>query len=183
MGPRSLACRIAIVAAAIFAIIATYDDGVAARSVIETISRQGSSVVKDILPVSDTAGTDTVDAVSAALGVFVARKPNVLISGVDWEDRTSVVDIATVDNNQVVTYRVNADGKIAEYSRENDPEQIAKARAATVPIVEAIAQARSQKPHGIIDTVTIEDEDGLHWKLSLDDGNFSDLATIRIAAR
>ena len=186
MGPRSLGLRIALVAVPMAAVIATYDDGVAARSVIENLSKQGSLAVKHFLPANDVqdharAGAEHV--VPMALEAFLAKNPNALISGIDWQDRTPIVEISAIDNNQVVTYQVNTDGKISQYKRENDAEEIAEIRAATVSISEAIARGSAQQPTGMIDSVSIKNDDGLHWELSFDDTDFSDLATIRIAAR
>lgn len=184
MGPRSLACCIAVVAAAIVAIVVTYNDGAVAHSAIDSISRQSDLAVKIFLPTRDTAGVkENLDTIPVALDLFLAKNPNALISSIKREDRTPFVHIATIDNNQVVTYRVSTEGKISQYKRENNSKQIAEARAATVTISDAIAQASAQQPQGYVDTVSIENREGLHWKLSYDDAHFAHLATIRIAAR
>lgn len=184
MGLRSLACRIAVVAAAVVAIVVTHNGGAMAHSAIASISRQSGLAVKNFLPARDTAGAkENLDTIPTALELFLAKNPNALISGIKREDGTPFVDIDTIDNNQVVTYRVSTEGKISQYKRENNSKLIAEARAATVSISTVIAQAQAQQPHGYVDTVSIENKEGLRWKLSLDDANFAHLATIRIAAR
>ena len=80
MGPRSLGLRIALVAVPMAAVIATYDDGVAARSVIENLSKQGSLAVKHFLPANDVqdharAGGWGWACGSHGLGGVFSKKP------------------------------------------------------------------------------------------------------------
>ncbi len=127
-------------------------------------------------------GSSSEDPVLTAVETFLSKNSNALICGADHERHSTTVGIDVVEDGRVVTYRVTSDGKISEYKRAPNADQVANARAATIPLIDALTTAKIEHPSSV-HSVVLAADDGLHWEIDFDDEELPDLTTVRIAAR
>ena len=168
-----------------------------AGSTVESVAQQASSAVASAsaevaatttAAAGATTAAATNDPVGPAVEAFLKQHPDALIEEIDREDRGNTVEIDIVENDRIVSYRVTESGEITQNEIDNDrnDDDIAEAKSATVSAVDAFKQALSQHPDGIIDSVSLDDDDDggtLKWDVEIDDKNYNDLAEVHIPAK
>lgn len=162
-----------------------------AGTTVESMMEQASSAVANSSSQIAGGGTApttpaTSDPVGPAVEAFLKKHPYALIEEIDREDRGTTVEIDSVENDTIVTYRVTESGEVTQQQtdRDNDANDIAAVKQAKVTAVDAFKQALAQHPGGIVDSVSLDDDGGaLHWQVELDDKNYNDLAEVRIPAK
>lgn len=161
--------------------------GTTVESAMEQASSAVASVTSEVASHSSTTtAVATSDPVGPAVEAFLKKHPYALIEEIDREDRGGTVEIDSVEDNAIITYRVTESGDVAQHEtdRDNDPDDITDAKQATVTAVDAFKQALAQHPDGIVDSVSLDNDGGnLHWQVELDDKNYNDLAEVRIPAK
>ncbi|WP_293954378.1 PepSY domain-containing protein [uncultured Corynebacterium sp.] len=125
------------------------------------------------------------DPVFQAIDAVTAAHPGGIITDIDREDSTDVYEIDVVVGEEVFELVVNAGtGEVREEERDNDDaEDIREANDANITAAAAIEQALEQHPDGVLDEISLDEEDGrLEWDISLDDANRNDLTELVIQA-
>ncbi|ALC04614.1 hypothetical protein CDES_00670 [Corynebacterium deserti GIMN1.010] len=132
--------------------------------------------------VSDSAASDD-DPVFDIIDIVLAEYPDGIITDIDREDNTDTYDVDVVVGQEVIELNVSTDGSLRIDEREGDDDDIAEANAATVSAAQAIGQALSMHPDGVVDEVELNEDDGrLEWDVELDDASRNDLASVTIPA-
>lgn len=151
----------------------------------ETTTATEDTVAEDTVAettVADDAASDA-DPVFDAIGAVLTEYQGGIILSIDREDRAEIYDVDVVLDGRVIELEVNSDGSLREEEREGDRDDVREAESATLTAEEAIRQALDQYPDGVLDEAQLEEDDGsLHWEISLDDADRTDLAEVRIAA-
>lgn len=93
---------------------------------------------------------------------------------------TDVYDIDVVVGQDVLELVVNAGtGEVREEERDTDDDSVREANDAQMNIRAAIEQALEQHPDGVLDEISLNEEDGrLEWDIDLDDANRNDLTEL-----
>ncbi|MGV0341773.1 PepSY domain-containing protein [Corynebacterium mastitidis] len=131
----------------------------------------------------DTPAAATTDGALAAIQDALAAHPEGIVTDVDREGDSYEIDL--VEGEDHVELTVDAKGKVTETERESDDaaDDIAEAKAATVTALEAAQQALDAHEGGVIDSLSLDEEDGsLEWDIDLDDADGNDLAEMKVAA-
>lgn len=124
-----------------------------------------------------------LDPAFAAISAVHAEYADGIITAIDRDDNDETFDVDVVVGEDVLDLVVNADGAITEEERENDGDDVLEAQKATVTIDDAISDALERHPEGVIDEVSLEEEDGmLNWEIDLDGQDRSDLAEFSVRA-
>lgn len=124
-----------------------------------------------------------LDPVFAAITAVETEYADGIITAVDRDDKDESYDVDVVLGDEVLDLVVAADGTITEEERENDGEDVAEAQRATVSITDAIEDALNRHPEGVVDEVSLDEEDGLlNWDIDLDDDARNDLAEFSVRA-
>lgn len=120
------------------------------------------------------------DPVFQAIDAVTAAHPDGIITDIDREDSTDVYDIDVVVGQDVLELVVNAGtGEVREEERDNDDDSVREANDAQMNIRAAIEQALEQHPDGVLDEISLNEEDGrLEWDIDLDDANRNDLTEL-----
>mgnify|MGYP000854144417 CR=1 FL=1 len=153
-------------------------------TVVTTVETPGDTPVETTVTTADTAdqvaGEDPIfNVINAAL----AEYPEGIIVDIDREDDTDSYEIDLVQGDQLIELQVDFDGTLREDDRQGDEDMIVRAQNATVTAEDAIREALSLHPEGLLDEAELEDADGtIQWKIQLDDADRNDLAELDIAA-
>lgn len=124
-----------------------------------------------------------LDPAFAAISAVKAEYADGIITAIDRDDNDETFDVDVVVGEDVLDLVVNADGAITEEERENDGDDVLEAQKATVTIDDAITDALERHPEGVIDEVSLEEDDGmLNWEIDLDGQDRSDLAEFSVRA-
>lgn len=124
-----------------------------------------------------------LDPAFAAISAVKAEYADGIITAIDRDDNDETFDVDVVVGEDVLDLVVNADGAITEEERENDGDDVLEAQKATVTIDDAITDALERHPEGVIDEVSLEEDDGmLNWEINLDGQDRSDLAEFSVRA-
>ncbi len=179
---------IALTASAALALSAcsTSDDTAAEDpgTVVTTVETPGDTPVETTVTTADAAeqvaGEDPVfNAIDAAL----AEYPEGIVVDIDREDDTDSYEIDLVQGDQLIELQVDFDGTLREDGREGDEDMIVRAQNITLTAADAIREALSLHPDGLLDEAELEDADGvIQWKIQLDDADRNDLAELDVAA-
>ncbi|WPF65955.1 MULTISPECIES: PepSY domain-containing protein [unclassified Corynebacterium] len=129
------------------------------------------------------AGAVSTDGALAAIQDALAAHPDGIITDLDRDRDSYEIDLVVGQEHLELT--VDAKGNVTEVERESedDAEDIAEAQAATVTAADAAQQALDQHPDAVIDSLSLDEEDGrLEWDIDLDDAQGNDLAEMKIPA-
>lgn len=125
----------------------------------------------------------STDGALAAIQDALSAHPEGIITDVDHEGDFYEIDMVVGQDHLELV--VDAKGNVTEVEREADDvaEEIAEAQAATVTAADAAQQALDQHPDGVIDSLSLDEENGtLEWEIDLDDAQGNDLAQVKIPA-
>ncbi|MEJ4098809.1 hypothetical protein V5S96_00285 [Corynebacterium mastitidis] len=149
----------------------------------ETPAAASSAAASDDDEDDAPAATATTDGALAAIQDALAAHPDGIVTDLDREGDSYEIDL--VEGEEHVELTVDAKGKVTETERESDDDadDIAEAKAATVTALEAAQQALDAHEGGVIDSLSLDEEDGsLEWDIDLDDAEGNDLAEMKVAA-
>lgn len=127
-----------------------------------------------------------VDPVFKAIDAVLAEYSGGIITDIDREDSTDVYEVDVVVDQEVHELEVNAGtGEVRVTERENDDEEdIREANDVSITAAEAITQALADHTDGVLDEISLDEEDGrLEWDIDLDDTNRNDLVELTRPAR
>ena len=122
------------------------------------------------------------DGALAAIQDALTTYPDGIITELDREGDSYEIDLISGEDH--LNLRVDARGKVTEEGRDNDDDDDhTQAAAATVTAVQAAQEALNQQPEGVIDSLSLDEEDGnLVWEIDLDDAEGNDLAELKSPA-
>lgn len=161
---------------------ATTTEATAADTAVDTATEEDTAP-EETTTADESQSTPVAgeDPVFQAIDAVTAAYPEGIITDIDREDSTDVYDIDVVVGQDVLELVVNAGtGEVREEERENDDqEDIREATDAQMTVVAAIEQALEQHPDGVLDEISLNEEDGrLEWDIDLDDINRNDLTEL-----
>ncbi|MDO5511296.1 PepSY domain-containing protein [Corynebacterium sp.] len=158
------------------------DSGTTTTTVTETTTATAAAT-PTTEQTTATETTTTGDPVFAAIDAVLAAYPGGVITDIDREDGRVTYDIDVAVGDTIVELEVDGDGTIREDERDSDSDDVAKSRAATVTVADAISQALDQFPDGVLDEAELDEDDGvLRWEIDLDDADGNDLAELTFPA-
>lgn len=132
---------------------------------------------------SEAGAAVSTDGAVAAIQDALSAHPDGIVTDVEREGDSYDIDMVVGEDHLELT--VDAKGAVTEVERESDDdaEDINEARTATVAAMQAAQQALNQNPDGVIDSLSLDEEDGtLEWEIDLDDAQGNDLTEVRIPA-
>ncbi|WKD58495.1 PepSY domain-containing protein [Corynebacterium caspium] len=129
------------------------------------------------------AGKSALEAIQAAR---TAAGAGSTVIGLDRQGVSESFEVEVVTADSVLIYQVQngqLSGPIKLQDAAEVAENTARAGQATVQIEEAIKEALSKHPQGVIDEIDLDTEKGaLVWEISLDNTSGQDLAKLYIPA-
>lgn len=134
---------------------------------------------------SSATAMDGEDPVFPAIDAVLAEYAEGVITDIDREDSTDVYDIDVVVGQEVIDLVVNAStGELREEGREStDADDEREVAEATVTAADAITRALEQHPDGVLDEISLDEDNGnIQWDIDLDDVNRNDLTELHIPA-
>lgn len=125
------------------------------------------------------------DPVFGALDAVQEQYADGKIISVDREDDDTMWDVDVVVGDRVIELDVLQDGTVREDEQDDDSDDIARSKEATVDIRDAINTALRDQPEGVtLDDASLDTEDGrLIWEIELDGADGHDFAELYIDAK
>lgn len=134
----------------------------------------------------DRAATtgDEEDPVFAVIKQVEDKYPGGTIVDIDRSDSGDHYDVDLVRDGKGIEVVVR-DGTITEQDTDDDDgdDDVDEAKRASVSVTDAVRQALQQHPDGVLDEISLDEDDGnLHWDIDLDNREGGDLTDVMIPA-
>ncbi|MGP6174612.1 PepSY domain-containing protein [Corynebacterium sp. A21] len=166
------------------------EDTSAPETVTQTVTTDTSAAASSEATTSQAATSEETadrptgdDPVFGVIDAVLAEYADGIIRSVDRAYNRDAYDIDIVVDGHLIEVKVGVDGTIQEEERDNDDDDIRGTQDATVTAADAIRDALTQHPDGVLDEAQLDEDDGLlSWEVDLDNAEHRDLAELNLPA-